>query len=277
MAKKIGGFKRILAMAYGIGAAIVILGALFKIMHWPGANLMLQIGMGTEVLIFLFSAFEPTFEEYQWERAYPQLMDEGSIEVFKGDGEGGYGSGSGFGGNGTGIGGGSTLTALDNALSANIDNDMLTRLGENLSKLSDNISGMNSVADIASSTHGYGEAAKNAAASLANLQTVFEQNAESAKSLAIATSGTEEYQVQMALVTKNLSQLNSIYQIELQDANNHLKNLNRFVGNLSEAMSSLESTKNDAQTLKDNMNALSKSLNSLNNIYGGMLTAMRTA
>jgi gliding motility-associated protein GldL len=78
-------------------------------------------------------------------------------------------------------------------------------------------------------------------------------------------------------VTKNLTQLNSIYQIELQDANNHIRNLNRFVGNLSEAMESLESTKNDALNLKDNMNALSKSLSSLNNIYGGMLTAMRTA
>lgn len=272
MAKKVGGFKKITAMAYGIGAAIVIAGALFKIMHWPGANQMLIAGMGTEVLIFLISAFEPTYEEYQWERVYPHLMDESSIEVFK-EGAGSYGGGSGSGG----MGGGSSLTALDAALGTNIDNDMLQRLGDNLSKLSDNIGSMNSVADIASATHGYGEAAKSASASLANLQSVFEKNAESAKSLAIATSGTQEYQEQMQLVTKNLSQLNSIYQIELQDANNHLKNLNRFVGNLAEAMSSLESTKNDAQTLKDNMNALSKSLNSLNNIYGGMLTAMRTA
>ncbi len=215
----------------------------------------------------MISAFEPTFEEYQWERVYPYLMDESSLEVYK--------EGQGFGG--TGGGGGSTLTALDSALGANIDNDMLQRLGENLSKLSDNIGSMNSVADIASATHGYGEAAKSASVSLANLQSVFEKNAESAKSLALATGGTEAYQEQMQLVTKNLTQLNSIYQIELQDANNHLKNLNRFVGNLAEAMSSLESTKNDAQTLKDNMNALSKSLNSLNNIYGGMLTAMRTA
>lgn len=274
MAKKVGGFKKIIAMAYGIGAAIVILGALFKIMHWKGANEMLIAGMGTEVLIFLISAFEPTYEEYQWERVYPQLFDESSIEVFK---EGAGASGAIGGGGGNGFGGGSSLMALDNALGSSIDSDMLSRLGDNLSKLSDNITSMNSVADIANATHGYGEAAKNATSSLANLQSVFEKNAESAKSLAIATSGTQEYQEQMQLVTKNLSQLNSIYQIELQDANNHLKNLNRFVGNLAEAMSSLESTKNDAQTLKDNMNALSKSLNSLNNIYGGMLTAMRTA
>lgn len=279
MAKKVGGFKKIIAMAYGIGAAIVILGALFKIMHWPGANEMLIAGMGTEVLIFLISAFEPTYEDYQWERVYPHLMDENSIEVFKG--EGGYGEGGGsFGGGGGAIGGGSgnSLMALDNALSkASFDNDMLNRLGENLEKLSSNISSMNSVADVASATHGYSEAARNASSSLASLQTVFERSAENAKSLAISTAGTQEYQEQIQLVTKNLTQLNSIYQIELQDANNHIRNLNRFVGNLSEAMESLESTKNDALNLKDNMNALSKSLSSLNNIYGGMLTAMRTA
>lgn len=274
MARKVGGFKKIIAMAYGIGAAIVILGALFKIMHWPYADEMLIAGMGTEVLIFLISAFEPTYEDYQWERVYPHLMDENSIEVFKG--EGGYGEAGGYGG-GSGAAGGS-LMALDNALSkGSFDNDMLSRLGENLEKLSNNIGSMNSVADVANATEGYSEAARNASTSLASLQTVFEQSAENAKSLAISTAGTQEYQEQIQLVTKNLTQLNSIYQIELQDANNHIRNLNRFVGNLSEAMESLESTKNDALNLKDNMNALSKSLSSLNNIYGGMLTAMRTA
>lgn len=277
MAKKVGGFKKILAMAYGIGAAVVILGALFKIMHWPGANEMLIAGMGTEVLIFLISAFEPTYEEYQWERVYPHLMDESSIEVYKGEGESGSG---GFGGGGSfnGASGGHSLMALDNALSkGSFDNEMLNRLGENLEKLSNNIGSMNSVADVANATEGYSEAARSASQSLVSLQSVFEKSAENAKSLAISTAGTQEYQEQIQLVTKNLSQLNSIYQIELQDANNHIRNLNRFVGNLSEAMESLESTKNDALNLKENMNALSKSLSSLNNIYGGMLTAMRTA
>lgn len=275
MARKVGGFKKVVAMAYGIGAAVVILGALFKIMHWKFADEMLIAGMGTEVLIFLISAFEPTYEEYQWERVYPNLMDESAIEVFKG--EGGYSGGYGGGGS-AGIGGGSSLMALDNALSkGSFDNDMLTRLGENLEKLSNNIGSMNSVADVANATEGYSEAARSAATSLVSLQGVFEKSAENAKSLAISTAGTQEYQEQIQLVTKNLAQLNSIYQIELQDANNHIRNLNRFVGNLSEAMESLESTKNDALNLKENMNALSKSLSSLNNIYGGMLTAMRTA
>ena len=133
MAKKVGGFKKIIAMAYGLGAAVVILGALFKIMHWPGADEMLIAGMGTEVLIFLISAFEPTYEDYQWERVYPHLMDENTVEVIKG--ESGYGEGGGSGA------AGSSLMALDNALSkGSFDNEMLNRLGENLEKLSGNLS-----------------------------------------------------------------------------------------------------------------------------------------
>jgi gliding motility-associated protein GldL len=275
MAKKVGGFKKIMSISYGLGAAVVILGALFKILHLPGANEMLIAGMGTEVLIFVVSAFDPVYEEYQWERVYPELFDESEIAVSKGRNEGGGSVGMIGGGNSADA---SVTLALDNALSkSNIETGMIERLGENLGKLSANIESMNSVADVAASTADYTNAAKNAASSLNTLKTTFEESAEAAKGLALATNGTQEYQVQIQQITKNLQQLNSIYQIELQDANNHLKNLNKFVGNLSEAMANLESTKNDAQMLKDNMGNLSKSLGSLNSIYGGMLTAMRTA
>jgi gliding motility-associated protein GldL len=269
-----------MSISYGLGAAVVILGALFKILHLPGANEMLIAGMGTEVLIFVVSAFDPVYEEYQWERVYPELFDESEIAVSKGRSEGGaIGGGSvGMIGSGGYSADASVALALDNALSkSKIETGMIERLGENLGKLSANIESMNSVADVASSTADYSNAAKNAASSLNTLKSTFEESAEAAKGLALATNGTQEYQVQIQQITKNLQQLNSIYQIELQDANNHLKNLNKFVGNLSEAMANLESTKNDAQMLKDNMGNLSKSLGSLNSIYGGMLTAMRTA
>ncbi len=280
MAKKVGGFKKIMSISYGLGAAVVILGALFKILHLPGANEMLIAGMGTEVLIFVVSAFDPVYEEYQWERVYPELFDESEIAVSKGRSEGvSIGGGSvGMIGSGGYSADSSVALALDNALSkSKIETGMIERLGENLGKLSANIESMNSVADVAASTADYSNAAKNAASSLNTLKSTFEESAEAAKGLALATNGTQEYQVQIQQITKNLQQLNSIYQIELQDANNHLKNLNKFVGNLSEAMANLESTKNDAQMLKDNMGSLSKSLGSLNSIYGGMLTAMRTA
>jgi len=68
------GFKKFMAMTYGIGGAIVIIGALFKLMHWPGASFMLILGLGTEAGIFIISAFEPLpAEELDWSIVYPEL------------------------------------------------------------------------------------------------------------------------------------------------------------------------------------------------------------
>ncbi|MCR4736547.1 MAG: gliding motility protein GldL, partial [Bacteroidales bacterium] len=67
------GYKNFMAKLYGWGAAVVILGALFKILHWPGANIMLMVGMFTETIIFFFSAFEPLHVEYNWALVYPEL------------------------------------------------------------------------------------------------------------------------------------------------------------------------------------------------------------
>jgi gliding motility-associated protein GldL len=67
------GYKAFMGKLYGIGAAVVIVGALFKIMHFPGAGMMLMIGLGTEALIFFMSAFEPPHEQYDWSLVYPEL------------------------------------------------------------------------------------------------------------------------------------------------------------------------------------------------------------
>ena len=67
------GWKKFMAKLYGFGAAVVIVGALFKIMHWPFAGPMLVVGLSTEALIFIFSAFEPIHEDPNWELVYPEL------------------------------------------------------------------------------------------------------------------------------------------------------------------------------------------------------------
>ena len=81
MAKKKGGFMQLLyetimPKIYGIGAAVVIIGALFKILHLPGANLMLMIGLSVEAGIFFLSAFEPKHEDPDWSKVYPELSEE---------------------------------------------------------------------------------------------------------------------------------------------------------------------------------------------------------
>nr|MBP6374173.1 gliding motility protein GldL [Flavobacterium sp.] len=64
--------KKVMNFAYGMGAAVVIIGALFKLMHWPGASAMLIIGLGTEALIFGLSAFDPVDTELDWTLVYPE-------------------------------------------------------------------------------------------------------------------------------------------------------------------------------------------------------------
>lgn len=85
-------WKNIMKYLYGWGAAVVILGALFKILHLPGATFMLFAGMGTEAIIFFFSAFEPIAEEYDWALVFPELSgmtDEEEIKNFSGSRRGG--------------------------------------------------------------------------------------------------------------------------------------------------------------------------------------------
>ena len=80
------GWKNFMAKLYGLGASIVIVGALFKIMHWPFAGTLLSVGLLTEACIFFFSAFEPLHEEVDWTLVYPELAgigDEDEIAQYE--------------------------------------------------------------------------------------------------------------------------------------------------------------------------------------------------
>lgn len=79
------GYKNFMAKMYGMGAAVVILGALFKILHWQGADYMLMVGMGAEAIIFFFSSFEPLHKEYDWTKVYPELIGENRARQVDGD------------------------------------------------------------------------------------------------------------------------------------------------------------------------------------------------
>jgi gliding motility-associated protein GldL len=91
-----------------------------------------------------------------------------------------------------------------------------------------------------------------------------------------ATSNTREYHEQVQNITKNLGALNAVYEMELQDANNHLKSMNRFYGSLTVAMQNLTDASKDTEQFKNEVNGLTKNLHSLNTVYGNMLNAMRS-
>lgn len=243
--------------AYSFGAAVVIAGALFKIMHWPGANIMLIAGMGTEVLIFIISGFEPqaaVHAEYEWERVYPQLAEEGPIEKNS-----------------------KPLTQqLDKMLSdAKVGPDLINSLGKGFTTLGESVNKLSDLTDASVAANDFSKNAKNAAGQINSFAQAAATATTAVTQIGAGAEHTKVYHEQVQSMVKNLSALNSIYELELQDSNNHLKAMNKFFGNLNAAASALSDTATDAVKYKDNLAQLNKNLTSLNAVYGNMLSAMK--
>ena len=210
MAKSKKG-KKIMNMVYGLGAAVVIIGALFKIMHWPGGNEMLIAGLVTEALVFVISAFEPVDEELDWSLVYPELaggastanvakkQDVKEAEV-------------------------SLSKKLDTMLrEAKIDGALMSSLGESI---------------------------KN-----------FEGAAKGIAPTTDAMASQKKYSEEMTLAASQMESLNNLYKVQVESASKQAQ-VNQAVAD-------------NAVKLKAEMESLTTNLSSLNNVYGGMLTAMR--
>lgn len=204
--------KTWLNYAYSLGAAVVIAGALFKLMHWPGASWMLIIGMSVEVLIFIISAFEPQFEhhdEYKWERVYPELADDELAPSAKGPK-------------------GSVTKSLDDMLAqANIEQNMISRLGENLGKLSANVASMGDMSDAMAATSDYSNNARAAANALGQVKDAYAAALSSADGLASTLDSM-----------KAISESTSAVQTQMNDLTGNLSSLNKVYGNMLSAMKS---------------------------------------
>ena len=270
MAKKKGGFMDLLYVTimpkvYGIGAAVVIVGALFKILHLPGANQMLMIGLSTEAVIFFLSAFEPKHEEPDWSKVYPELSEdyEGPVNQTA-----------------TRIsnrpGGESPLLKIDEMLkTAKVDQNLLDNLGKGLSNLANSATQMNNMSNAAVATNEYAKNVQAASASLAEMNKSYSSAMKAVSAMADASKDTGEYHAQVQKVTKNLSALNTIYEMELKDADSHVKNMNKFYESLTGAMQGLTTVGANTSKFTSELGKLTDNLTSLNNIYGSMLTAMR--
>lgn len=196
--------KNFMAKLYGIGAAVVILGALFKILHWPGADIMLIVGLGTEAIIFFFSAFEKPGKEYDWSLVYPELAGMESEDEELGLS-------------------GSPVRDLDNMMEeAKIDADLISSLGDGLRKVSVAANGLGEAVSIAESTNKYSQEVNNAAKNLASINQLYASQIESnsvhteatkqmANNMKSAMQTSQDMQNELNNLTKNLSSLNSVY------------------------------------------------------------------
>ena len=280
-----------MAKLYGLGASIVIVGALFKIMHWPFAGTLLSIGLFTEATIFFFSAFEPLHEEIDWTLVYPELAgigDEDEIEQYKGPTRGGS----------------SALEKFDSLIeSAEITPDLFRKLGQGLNNLSETTSKLSDISDASVATNEYVDNIRTAAStinehtetyvqssvdlkeSVGKLSESYDKTAnlieESGKnyqqlsdSFSNIQDGSKSYSEQLETLNKNLSALNAVYELQLQGSNEHLKTTEDLYSGLDQMMEDLKSSAEDSKRYREEVAKLSDNLSALNTIYGNMLSAM---
>ena len=260
------GWKKFMAKLYGFGAAVVIVGALFKIMHWPFAGPMLVVGLSTEALIFIFSAFEPIHEDPNWELVYPELalghsddLDHDSLPAA-----------AGRGGKGNGI-----TDQLDKMLEeAKIDGALLERLGDGMRALGENAAQLKGVTSAAAATDSYVSSLQAASDKVANLSAAYERASVSISGMTADTKEGASFGEQMQKVSKNLAALNNVYELQLKGSSSHLEATEKFQAQVTEMMANLSASAEDTRLYKENMAMLSKNLTDLNNVYGNMLKAM---
>ncbi len=261
------GWKKFMAKLYGIGAAVVIMGALFKIMHWPGAGPMLIAGLGTEALIFVFSAFEPIHEDPNWELVYPELALGHSDELDH-DNLPAAGARGGRGGSGV-------TDQLDKMLEeAKIDGELLERLGDGMRALGDNAAQLKGVSSAAAATGSYVDSLQAASDKVSKLSEAYEKASVSISGMTSSQAEGESFGEQMQKVSKNLSALNNVYELQLKGSSAHLEATEKFQGQVTEMMKNLSDSAEDTRIYKENMAMLSKNLTDLNAVYGNMLKAM---
>lgn len=196
--------KKFMNMAYGLGAAIVIVGALFKIIHFEigplTGNVMLTIGLVTEAIIFALSAFEPVDDELDWSLVYPELA--GGVSNAKGDNPK--------------EAQGLLSKKLDELLKeAKIDGELLTSLGDSIKNFEGAAKGISPTVDAIQSTKKYGEELSLAAAQMESLNSLYKVQLESVnKQSAINEESIEnaaKLKEQMQSLASNLSSLNGVY------------------------------------------------------------------
>jgi len=261
----------VLNFIFAFFAAVVILGALFKIRHWPAADEMITLGLLSEVLVFLVMAFMvPPPEEPHWQRYFPNINEHPDVEKAR---TGKFEVTPLALGN---TGGNPALTKMEDMLrDADITPANLGRLSDNFKKLGGTVDKMSDITDVVAATGDYTAKTREAASALGQMKDAYVGAASSIQHFNAAADGTKQFHEQVQVLTKNLSSLNTIYELELQDTNNHLKAMNQFYSNLVNASQAMEGSVTDAKKAHDQIALLANNLGRLNSIYGNMLSAMQ--
>lgn len=283
-------FKTIMNYIYSLGAAVVIAGALFKIQHWPGANLMLNIGMGTEVFVFCIFAIDPTqvHMDLDWSLVYPELAgmhdEEGKDQR-------------------------PVTEQLDDMLQeAKIGPELIASLGSGMKNLSEQTAKLNNITDAGVAASNLADSMKSATTTVTSLTETYDKSSKvmqesveeieksSVKAAALISGSADElsksygkasqaieqlsssaqqeggtYTEQLQKVSKNLGSLNNAYELQLQTSNDNIKaaaKANEGIQNLLSTLeASMQASQRDAVSYGEHLKKTAGSIESLNAAY----------
>ncbi|MGM9818936.1 MAG: gliding motility protein GldL [Paludibacteraceae bacterium] len=261
---------------YSVGAAIVIVGALFKIMHFPGAGVMLCVGMGTEALLFMIGCLDKPHEVYHWDKVFPQFrknaeQSEGALNNMP------------------------TMSATPQVLS---DEDA-KKLSDGVQSVAKTAEKLASLADVVGSVDALKKSMDTASVetdkfiqSQSLLNTSSEKLASSYNGISDdmekVVAQTKDYLTRVEVVNKNLEAINGVYELQLNELRGQLEVVsfqNEGMKNMTSSIDNVNSNVNQLKTLLDsilieeqNFNKgvqdLNTKVSNLNSIYGNMLNAL---
>lgn len=265
--------KKIVNYMMSLGASVVIVGALFKIQHYPGASAMLVIGLLTEAFLFAIGAIEPQHLATDWSKVYPELghhdeEDDSHEEIapkkskkelmsFDDDDE-------------------LPITQqLDNLLEeAKIGPELIESLGAGLQNLSKQTNSLSDISEAGIATNEYVESVRTASSKVGELTNTYEKAAQSLVSISESSQSGSDMGQHMSAISQNLAALNATYEMQLKEANGQLETSSKFFTGIEGLLENLNSTVEDSKKYKENISQLSDNIGQLNTIYGNMLTAM---
>lgn len=259
-------YGNIMPKIYGLGASVVIVGAMFKLEGWAGATPMLILGLSTEALIFAFSAFEPKATDYT-----KKLYEANSA--------------------GTSTNGQASKDeiSLGKILKeAAVSKESLKSFSEGMNSLASNAKQMSEMSNAVAATNAYADSAKKASESLGKINQSTSATATAMAQMADSAKGAGEiqgqlkavvgqYQQQLQNAATQLDALNKVYKEELNDSQSHVKAIKSFYANIDTALAGVTAATKEAEEFKTQMGKLNSNVTSLNKVYGAMLSAMKTS
>ncbi|MDR1984346.1 MAG: gliding motility protein GldL [Prevotellaceae bacterium] len=304
-------FQKLIHVAYGFGAALVIVGALFKLQHWTGAGIMLTIGMLTEFFIFILSALEAMPKKYNWENVYPELVANGDVKHANA--------------NRAKVVNTNTSSSPQLDFNFNIEQSQVNNIKDGLNKLNDSLKNLASLSAVSQGSQQLASTLINANQAVANVANTSNALSETyATTAKIVTSFADEtqrgienskkamyvYGEHINTLSKNIGAINSSVELQLSSLNKtisavnssfelQLNTLNKTMGNVTssfelqlkdnqqyqqaygllnkEVISLVADVKKSVQSsaeLSVQMKSLTENVSRLNSVYGNMLTAI---